>query len=58
MKIFKIGVHNWKCDVHKAFWIYKKFPSAYYADRYACRITFNKQSPYMAFVAFGEEVDA
>ena len=47
MKLYKFAVHNWKNDFG-AFWVYKKFPSAYLADRWAMKISFGiKNSPYM-----------
>lgn len=43
MKKYKFGVRNWKNDL-PAFWFYKSFPSAYYADNYAIRISFKKKN--------------
>ena len=56
MKTYKFGVKNWKNDL-PAFWLYKRFPSAYLADRYAMRVTFEKggRSPYMVWLVPGEE---
>lgn len=54
-KTFKFAVHNWKSG-GIPFWVYKKFPSAYAADRWASRITFTaKNSPYIVVCNFGEE---
>lgn len=55
MKTYKFAVNNWKSDIHLPFWIFKKFPSAYAADRWATRITFKKDSPYRIICQFGEE---
>lgn len=55
-KTYKFAVHNWKSDTARPFWFYKKFPSVYYADRYAMRITFQKPgSPYHVIFCAGEE---
>lgn len=56
MKTYKFGVKNWKNDL-PAFWFYKRFPSAYLADRYAMRVSFEKggKSPYMVWLVPGEE---
>ena len=45
-KTFDILVRNWKSD--NAFHIFKKFPSAYAADRWCARIILAKNSPYTA----------
>lgn len=56
MKIYTFAVHNWKADYGKAFWLHKRFPSAYEADRWATRITFKaKNSPYMVVFCAGDE---
>lgn len=56
MKIYTFAVHNWKADYGKAFWLKKRFPSAYAADRWATRITFKaKNSPYMVSLIPGSE---
>ena len=48
MKTYRFAVHNWKNPLHTAFWVYKDFPSAYYADQWAMRISFRKpNSMYM-----------
>lgn len=59
MKKYKFGVKNWKNDL-PAFWLWKSFPSAYLADRYAMRVSFGKQgkSMYMVWLIPGEEVSA
>lgn len=44
MKTYRFAVHNWKNPYHTAFWIYKKFRSAYDADRWAMRISFQKKN--------------
>ena len=56
MKTYKFGVKNWKNDL-PAFWFYKQFPSAYLADRYAMRVTFEKggKSQYMVWLVPSEE---
>ena len=55
MKKYKFAVHNWKNDF-PAFWFYKSFPSAYYADLYAMRISFRKKSSnYHIIFCAGEE---
>lgn len=56
MKKYKFGVKNWKNDL-PAFWLWKSFPSAYLADRYAMRVSFGKQgkSMYMVWLIPGEE---
>ena len=56
MKTYKFSAKNWKSDTGIPFWIYKKFPSAYLADRWAARISFEiKNSPYMVWLIPGEE---
>lgn len=45
-KTFDILVRNWKSD--NAFHIFKRFPSAYAADRWCARILLAKNSPYTA----------
>lgn len=57
MKLYKFAVHNWKNDM-PAFWVYKRFPSAYDADRWAMRISFKKpDSMYHVIFRAGEETD-
>ena len=59
MKYYKFAVKNWKSDCNCPFWFYKKFPSAYHADRYATRLTYQvKNCPYMVICSFGEEKPA
>lgn len=59
MKKYKFAVKNWKNDYAIPFWFYKEFPSAYYADRYAMRISFQKKnSPYMVIPQFEEAPSA
>lgn len=57
MKEYLFGYYNWKADGKtKYFW--KRFRSAYYADRYAMRISFQaKNSPYQVFLIPGAEID-
>lgn len=56
MKLYKFAVVNWKSDTARPFWLYKRFHSAYYADQYAMRISFQKRiSPYMVIFCAGEE---
>lgn len=56
MKLYKFAVSNVKNPVHSAFWFYKAFPSAYYADQWATRITFKKRnSMYNVIFRAGEE---
>lgn len=56
MKLYKFAIHNWKSDTARPFWFYKQFPSAYYADRYAMRISFQTPgSPYHVIFCAGEE---
>ena len=51
MKTYVFGVKNWKGDYNKSFYYYKRFPSAYYADRWAMRKSFDsKNSPYMVWL--------
>lgn len=55
MKLYKFAAHNWKSG--HPFWVYKRFPSAYAADRWACRISFDlRNSPYL-IALYGEEND-
>lgn len=55
MKLYKFGAVNWKAD-GRPFWIRKRFPSAYAADRWAMRVTFSaKNSPYMVWLIPGAE---
>ena len=57
MKMYKFAVINWKNDMAFPFWVYKQFPSAYYADQWAMRITFKKRnSMYNVIFCAGEEV--
>ena len=56
MKLYKFAISNWKSGSAKSFWYYKAFPSAYLADRWATKITFQlKGSPYMVIGYYGEE---
>ena len=56
MKRYKFAINNWKNDL-PGFWVYKEFPSAYEADRWAMRISFQKRnSMYMVVFCAGEEV--
>ena len=56
MKLYTFAVHNWKSDISKPFWLYKRFPSAYAADRWATRLSFAvKKSPYMIIFCPGLE---
>ena len=56
MKLYKFGVNNWKNDL-PGFWVWKRFPSAYAADRWAMRVSFGKKgkSMYMVWLVLGEE---
>lgn len=55
-KTYTFAVHNWKSDITRSFWIRKAFPSAYLADRWATRMTFQKKgSPYMVVLIPGME---
>lgn len=57
-KSYKFGIHNWKSG-NKGFWFYKRFPSAYMADRWATKISFEKKdSNYMIWLCPGEEKEA
>ena len=53
MAKFDILVRNWKSD--NAFHLFKRFPSAYAADRWCARIILAKNSPYTAGI--WEEVE-
>lgn len=58
MKTFKFKAWNWQngfyCGLEPiVFYFEKKFPSAYYADRYATRL--NRKGPYTVIPLFGEE---
>lgn len=56
MKLYTFAVHNWKSDISKPFWLYKRFPSAYAADRWAVRLSYKvKGSPYMVIFCPGLE---
>lgn len=56
MKTYKFAVSNWKNPVWSGFWFYKRFPSAYEADRWAMRITFGKKnSMYNVVFCAGQE---
>ena len=56
MKKYKFAAKNWKNDYAIPFWFFKSFPSAYAADRYAMRVSFEKRnSPYMIIFCAGEE---
>ena len=57
MKKYKFAVKNIKNDYDIPFWFYKKFRSAYDADRYAMRVSFKKNSPYMVIFCAGEEIE-
>lgn len=58
MKKYKFAVHNCRNN-STAFWFYKSFPSAYYADRYAMRVSFGKKtSNYIVAFCAGEEEQA
>lgn len=58
MKTYKFAVSNWKNPVWSCFWVYKRFPSAYYADQWAMRITFKKRgSMYHVVFCAGEETE-
>ena len=51
MPTYTLGVRNWKSDNAKTFFIRKQFPSAYLADRYAMRISFEiPQSQYLMWL--------
>ena len=57
MKTYKFAVVNWKNDMAFPFWVYKQFHSAYYADKWAMRITFKKRNNmYNVILCAGEEV--
>lgn len=54
-KTYKFAVNNWKNDL-PGFWFYKRFPSAYEADKWAMRVTFKKpNSMYHIVFCAGEE---
>ena len=54
-KTYTFAVHNWKSG-NRSFYVRKRFPSAYAADRWATRITFMaKNSPYMVVFCAGDE---
>lgn len=56
MKLYKFAVKNWKSDINRPFYIRKAFPSAYSADRWAIRITYEtKGSQYLVILRAGEE---
>ena len=55
MKLYKFAIHNWKSDINRPFYIRKAFPSAYAADRWATRISYKSNGPYMVICFFGEE---
>ena len=42
MKTYKFAVHNMTSG--NSFWFYKKFSSAYYADRWAMNMTFSNKN--------------
>ena len=44
MKTYRFAVSNWKNPQWSGFWVYKQFPSAYAADRWAMRISFQKKN--------------
>ena len=44
MKTYRFAVHNLKNPLPSAFWFYKQFHSAYEADRWAMRISFQKKN--------------
>ena len=55
MKKYKFAIKNINNDF-PGFWFYKYFPSAYYADLYAMRISFKKKnSIYIVAFCAGEE---
>lgn len=57
MKEYLFGYYNWKAD-GKTKYFRKRFRSAYYADRYAMRISLQaKNSPYQVFLIPGAEID-
>lgn len=56
MKKYKFAVKNWKNDTATPFWFFKTFRSAYDADRYAMRVSFCRNSPYIVIFCAGEEV--
>lgn len=54
-KIYIFACHNWKSGL-PAFYVKKTFPSVYYADLYAMRISFKKKkSPYLIVLLSGME---
>lgn len=42
MKTYRFAVHNMTSG--NSFWFYKKFSSAYYADRWAMNMTFRNKN--------------
>jgi hypothetical protein len=44
MKTYRFAVSNWKNPNWSGFWVYKQFHSAYEADRWAMRISFQKKN--------------
>lgn len=55
MKSYKFHATNWKSSTARTFTFYRKFPSAYYADRWASRILTKPKSPYIVTLCPGEE---
>ena len=53
MKTYKFAVHNWKSGM-PGFWVYKKFPNSYEADKWATRVTFKKPNSQYMVGFFGE----
>ena len=53
-KTYCFGIKNWKNDF-PARYIYKKFPSAFCADRWATKISFKRNSVYMVWLIPGAE---
>lgn len=54
-KSYKFHATNWKSSTARTFTFYRKFPSAYYADRWASRIFTKPKSPYIVTLCPGEE---
>ena len=55
MKTYRFAVSNIN-NGFPGFWFYKQFPSAYYADLYAMRISFKKKNS-MYIVSFYQEIE-
>ena len=47
LKSYKFTAHNWKNPIARPFAFYKRFYSAYYADRWASRFIVSSKSPYI-----------